>query len=231
MKLLGIGTGNLHKLHYGDINKTLETISEYNFEAVEITYGLIHEVNVNISDKNIEFLRQLKYKTIHFPFSHELADDQLTRDILKKIGELYSSIGADHLIIHPSELKDFSILDGFDPLFENLPSEHGWGYHCLKSFFKKHNFGFVLDTTHAMTYSDRVGEIEKLLTFGDRLKQVHLSNYNNGQKHQLFYNTDNFNIILDKIKNVDVPIILEANIPSEVDLEREIEFLRGELGF
>jgi hypothetical protein len=230
MKLLGIATGNLVRVKEStdlrDINDILDFVRTLDVQAVEVTYAYPEELDVEISPTNLAFLRGLKYKSIHAPFKYVFEDTPQTAAIVQKIKKLYDAIHADYVIMHPSKIKDMSIIKSLNALFENLEIGKGWTYNELKPFFQKHQYGLCLDTTHAMSIDDN--ELDRLLTFGDRIKEVHLSNYT-GETHTDFYNSANYDHILSRIKKLHVPIIIEGALRNDETMVKEIDFVRDYL--
>ncbi len=227
-KRFGFATGSFYR-YSPDTNKRIEMIKPFGCNAIELTYSDVKEfLSYEITYENIIYLRNLEYKSIHFPFYHDYKDDEDTNKLIKKVLEIGKKIGADHYTIHHNRIFDEKLLDRlFDHdinlSFENLKKAKGFGIDDYDKLLDRYpKASFVLDTTHALTFSEE--HLDSLICWlrkNGRLSQVHLSEYRNSKEHQPLMGNDR---LLKKICCFDVPIILEMSYPLDDDLSPKDDY-------
>jgi hypothetical protein len=148
-------------------------------------------------------------------------------------------------VIHPVENPEFYYealtTAGISVHIENMDKNKPRGYHPkeLWDLMEKHGMGFVLDVQHAF---DRDHDMHHyawdLFEMGrTRLRYLHVSGQSPESIHSLVHksDTDNAKTIVDfvgkVISQIRVPIILEGQYTTPLEVRKEIEFLKQELGF
>ncbi len=202
----------------------------------------ISDVNEPISEENVRYLNSLSYVSIHAPFIDDSRNEvsygsnELTRELLLILSDVYRRIGAKSIVFHPTQIADFSVFSGCDMniCLENLDEEEGRPKEAILDSISNEKYRLVLDAAHAL--ASGVGFLDELVDrYGQRVQHVHLSDrrFNPsknrvGNHQQLLFCED-----MDKfkrLKDIDCPIIIEVSIKDKigdiVNLEKEISFVK-----
>ncbi|MBU1111522.1 MAG: hypothetical protein ABIG93_04795 [archaeon] len=232
---LGLASGNLYKLFFPkDQNKIIEFFltlcKKYNFNSYELTYSCEDELEIDLNDKSIKFLKALECVSIHYPFHDIIEDNEQTRRIFKKINQIYHETDSKLIVTHPEQVKNWDFVKNLEKEFDvkivtelQIPSKfHLDGFDKLLS---KVDVRFVFDIGHAEFH-----DFELLKVFFDkysnRICEVHLNKVFDNKAHSHFF-MHGASKTLELVKNLDVPMIIEeAFDPDKIeDIEKEIKYL------
>ncbi|MCK4667275.1 hypothetical protein KAU33_11025 [Candidatus Dependentiae bacterium] len=215
-------------------NALIDYAKNLKVDGIEITFATKEEVYAfDITNDNRNWLKSLKYVSIHAPFNllRGSVDEKELIKQLDIIDDIYKDINAKNVVIHPTELPEPRILNKykFKMSTENLPPVKIFTIVKLIDVFKKYpNMGFCLDVAHAYLWSkDKTKRLLK--KFGNRLTQVHLSGTYRRRDHQSLRTvTSNFMKSIETVFALDVPIIIEETIKkkSMTLLHEEVKFIR-----
>ncbi len=239
-KPICISTGCFYRMVAGGYNVTkgmnqvIKMCSKLNIDGIELLFGNGADLlKFKPSKSSIKIFKNLKFNTIHAPFSYKdsklyFMDCRLTKRILKKMYELYNLIGAKSINIHPQQIKNFKVFDkNYNYTIENMEMRHNFKIKDYRKILKNNEkFKFVLDTTHA----NEAGELKKLIiNFKKDISYFHLSaNYYN-HLHLPFHILKNEHLKpFEIVKKLDVPVILENQTGTRTikEYKAEVEFVR-----
>ncbi len=228
--LICLATGNLARWFWPiDINKILEVYRKLEIDGVELTFNTLQQfLEFEPAKANIKFLQNLKYRSIHAPLDFYFDDSFKSKIVIRKIKELYKTISADNLVIHPDKITDYNMVRGMNISTENLAKRKNIGINRIAELLEKYPWlRLVLDTTHALSYSEYKA-IKMIKMFEDRISEIHLSDINNGRGH---YEVSECRKMarFSYLRTIDVPIVIESMIKvSDINrLEREIRIVRN----
>jgi hypothetical protein len=139
------------------------------------------------------------------------------------------------IVIHPDIICDPSCWKGFEGLLciENMDKRKHTGRTVdeLDGFFASFpSATFCLDIAHAQQIDSTMGEARQMLRrFGDRLRQIHISEIDaEGHHERLSSATIRASQTIAALIDETVPIIIESMIPVQ-DVAHEIESVRKAL--
>lgn len=184
----------------------------YDFYGGELTFATAEEfLDYNLSEESKDYLRNLQYLSLHLPFKHHYDKDRTTKAIVEKANSMIKELSIDNVVVHHNNIIDISYLNQIhtQKCFENLTKKRGFVINDYRKVLKDNSgFKFVLDTTHALTFSmDHLHEIMDSLK--DNIAQIHYSEFSEGRKHlPVHYN---YYDLLPMLSKLDVPIILEVD--------------------
>ena len=223
-----------------DRNDSIRFIQKYSkkIDGIEIGFGSWEEVlNYTLEEDTLKFVKSLKFKSIHMPVSNNKYDNNTeTKKVLGKVSELAKEINANHLVFHPNNIKDYSVLDyNLNNCIENLNSkEYNMGFRTVQEIRKvleeNKGLGLVLDTCHML----EVGVDPKdFLELKEYVKGIHLAvQWKQGERVRthgfLQENPEQLEQIKPLLK-LDVPKIIESDFyPEKIPLiEKEIELIKS----
>jgi len=241
-KKIGFSTGSIYSWEES-INKQIEILKQIGCNAIEINFGVITDINEEISEENINYIKSLDYVSIHAPFFKEDRTDltynntQKIIDLIKKLEKSYFKLNAKTIIFHPNNIKDYSIFNNtkMNICIENMPIKRNISIEKLLELINKFpKFKIIIDTAHALTYDKN--QLHKLIEkFKNEIQHIHFSDrrYSEYKKkvsdhQQLLFCEDieKFNVI----KELNKPIIIEANIKDKINdmdnLKKEFNFVK-----
>ena len=220
-----------------DRNLLIEQIRVLNPDGIEISFAFKDYLNnFEIKNENLSYLKSLKFNSIHSPWKDVVySENEDTKELLKKLHEIYKKINARNIVFHKQEEDDFSIFSNakFTYSIENecwikQPNTPEEIKQILDTDAK---MKFTLDFAHAISISlENAREfIEKLK---DRMIQVHMSYLNKEVTEHKFLHTYDSPEIRALLKQIPehLPLILECVASNETEfnlLQREIEYLRS----
>lgn len=238
MRIISFALGNIWRWTKSqNRNDLIEYIKKLPVNGVEITFSSKEELyKFELSKSNTQWLKNLKYVSIHAPF-HLVSKAGSEGEIIKQlefIARLYTKINAQNVIIHPQELPSPNILNkfNFDVSTENLPPKRKITIAKLKNIFKNYpKIGFCLDVSHAYHWSEY--ETSKLIkAFGEKITQIHFSGTYRQRSHQsLRIVSKDFTSSIKPIFQVNAPIVIEEDVEvkSNKFLHEEINFIKNML--
>lgn len=220
MREIGFSTGALAR---GDFISALETIRRHRLTAVELSALREHEMGP-LLDKLAQIdLDGFKYVALHLPSAYDGHNEE------RVIAELAEKVPKEVcLILHPDaavRLERWSCL-GDQLLIENMDKRKPTGRFVSeleKIFQALPEAGLCFDIGHARQVDMTMMEAERILkTFGQRMKQVHISEVNSASRHDRLSwpAVWAFQSVAGLIAE-SVPIIIEAPV-QEDEIEDEI---------
>jgi len=227
MRPIGFSTGALAR---GDFRTALAMVAGFGTDAIELSALRDHELSPLMSALRSLDLRRFKYRSVHVPSKFKSLTER------GAAAALLPCIGLDMpIIIHPDIITDPSCWAAFGPLLciENMDKRKRTGRTVaeLDSFFSLFPTAtFCLDIAHARQIDSTMTETRKMLRrYGDRLRQVHISEINaEGHHGRLSLATILASQTIASMIGQDIPIIIESMIPV-AEIRREIEAVRDAL--
>ncbi|MFH1366046.1 MAG: hypothetical protein ABIG99_01510 [Patescibacteria group bacterium] len=231
-----ISTGCIYKLS-NDRNDLIAELRQFSPVGIELSFAYPeYLLNFNISDENLNYLRSLKFNSIHAPVENiSYGKNKISKEILQKISELYKRVNAKNVVFHKESTKDYSSIISND--FISSIENDDWrkpnhNVENIKSILDKNEeLKFTFDVAHAISVSS--SDILKYInSFQNKLIEIHISIMDKKiARHDFLYKYDSAEIknSLQPLKKLSVPLVLEATISSSEEIEsigKEIEYIR-----
>ena len=208
---------------------------DFGFNAIELSVLSVDDVDL-LAKITKNDLTGFKYISIHGP-EHDVmsaVDSKEHKRILDVFEKVYKKINFDCLVLHPSEwIVDWKIFENYSlPIaFENMDWRHkiASDVKSLKEIFLGKNFKMVLDLNHCYTNDPTMklaADIYK--EFKNIIKHYHLSGVGESD-HDPLYRSQGRKII-DAIPDFNLSIISECKFKDLEDAQKEVEYLKRELG-
>ena len=235
MKHVCISTGSFHQHFEGhDYHSRLKKCMNLKgIEGVELLFDVAeHLLHFELTKEEIDFLKGLKFNTIHAPFfeSHgklaDYKDTQFYRKVMDKIYEIYDQIGAHNINIHPEETSDYSIfrMKGYQYSIENSPPKYGYSPEFYRNLLDENpHFKMVLDVSRAMEGNELNQLIQK---FKKDIIYCHVCACTNGKQNLFLHN-----LPADVLKSMESIKQLGSAFISETSYHYPIEFYQKEINF
>lgn len=204
-----------------DLNEELNVIKKFDIDGVELSFKFLWRLKkFNPSIENKEWLKSLKYNSVHAPWREPFGEEELTR-----FEQIYKEFNCHNMVFHCSSINNFnSILNkDFKASIENgdkrktmcrTPEE-------INELLNKHpELNFTLDLAHANSLGYNFNDFKN-----DKIVEIHLSILNEDCKHCFFHNNPRPLMIKS-----NAPIVLEAAVKSRQDLElmkKDVEYVRN----
>jgi len=227
MRPIGFSTG---ALALGDFRGALRILQGSRTTAVELSALRDHELAPLMDAlKNLE-LAAYNYVSVHVPSKFKSLSEAAVADALRPC----HSLGIP-LVVHPDVIKEPWRWAPFGSLLciENMDKRKNTGRTLgeLEPFFSTFpDATFCLDLAHARQVDSTMTEARLMLRrFGNRLRQVHMSELDAACRHEPL----SFASILSSqsvatLIPEDVPIIIESMVGPK-DIQRELEAVQRAL--
>ena len=182
MKLLGYSTG---AIALGDFSRALSILNAHSFRAVELSALRISEVTPLIEALPRLALQNYQYVSFHAPSTFDVKEEV---DLIANLATLPDSWP---IVLHPDAIHDFSLWKSLSPrlAIENMDRRKNTGRSVteLEKFFKLlPRAKMCLDLGHARQVdSSMVGTYRLLKTFADRIVQIHISEVDTFNRHDV----------------------------------------------
>lgn len=221
MELLGFSTG---ALAFGDFVHALTMLKGKSVNAIELSALRMHELPRLAAACGKLDLSEYKYVSVHAPSRFAEDEEQEAVGLLKRFVPYRWPI-----ILHPDAIHRTDLWLQFGDLLciENMDKRKAIGRTVseLQVFFDcLPDARFCFDIAHARQVDSSMTEAYMLLkAFGDRLRQVHISEVNTSSKHDRI--SDGAVRAFKKVSNLlprTVPVILETPV-DEVDIEEQLK--------
>lgn len=179
-------------------------------------------------------LNKFKYISIHAPITDvKYRSGKTTDTIIKKLKYLCTELPVQGIVIHPSTIEDFSILEESELpfLLENMDKRNSTGTHPrhFREYVKKYKFNFVFDIQHAYEHDSSMELGKELIkVMGSRLQHMHVSGCNKKYDHYPTFMADNKENILKILEmKIRVPKLLEGMFVKNIQntATEELKFI------
>jgi hypothetical protein len=211
MRPIGFSTGALAR---GDVERGLAMVRIHELHVVELSALRENELAALIEQLDSLDLRGFQYISVHAPSSIEPGFEVEALQLLEKV----QSRGWP-IIVHPDAMHDVQAWARFGDLLcvENMDKRKSMGQTAtdLAHIFEElPSASLCLDLGHARQIDPTMSEAVSILThFGNRLKQLHVSEVNSQSKHDPL--TLEAIMAFQRVSSLipqDVPIILESRV-------------------
>lgn len=241
MNHICISTGSFHQHFEGhDYHARLKKCMELDgIEGVELLFdNAEHLMHFELTKEEIDFLKALKFNTIHAPFFEtqgKLADYKNTPfyiNVMEKIQEIYDQIGAHNINIHPEETSDYSLFQWKDYQYsiENSLLKYGYSLEFYRNLLDENpHFKMVLDVSRAMESNQLNEMIQK---FKKDIIYCHVCAFDNGKPNIFLHELDSKTLKkLEPLKQLNCAFISETSHHHPIEFyQKEINFLKKWLG-
>lgn len=226
--LISVATGTFFQSHAAaELQyRCINAFQKLDIDGIELTLGRTTWVP-RINEEHRAYLKTLKHVSIHSPFGLAYIDNWDIKEHITLLKELYDSIGAKNIVVHPDQIEDYKLFAGMQYSTENLPPRKYVPHEEFDTLFTQFpELKLTLDVGHALRKSPE--ELEQLITkYKDKVVQIHFHDFRSGEDHQPFHTTDN-PAKYAAVKQFSVPIVIEQKHSTfDMDfLKREIDFVR-----
>jgi hypothetical protein len=220
MSVLGYSTG---AIALGDFSRAIQLLSGYGFGAIELSALRVGEVAPLIEALPTLDLTRYSYISFHAPSLFEADEEETLIRLLNFLPNHWP------IVLHPDAVHNPSLWEELAPrlAIENMDRRKGTGRSAgeLADFFTLLPAAkMCLDLGHARQVdSSMVGAYQLLKAFGDRIVQLHVSEVDTFNRHDLI--SAAAEIAFFQIRQFippDVAIILESRVQeSEIQSEAE----------
>jgi hypothetical protein len=236
MAEIGFNTGNLYRYDI-PLAKGLAMFRSKGSTAIELSFSTTERLfEFRITKGFSDEIKKFKYVSIHAPMvGVYYSKSKDTERMMEKLRQICKKIKVKGVVFHPTLVDDLEILkdSGLPILLENMDkrqTNYIYPEH-FKEAMNKYDFGFVLDLQHAYEHDPSMKIAEDFInTFGNRLKEMHVSGNTKTEMHVPVTISDNKKEISRILKlGVKVPKIEEGVLPKEFEdaAREEILFLNG----
>lgn len=216
-----------------DINEDIEKCRNLNADGLEIMFpDPAQFMKTTLTKKNINFLRNLKFNTIHSPFHINWENNLKCRKMLSKLKKIYNQIEAKNIVFHAHRVKDYSLLKHNPDCQYSIETDTpGCGLKLSdykKIFNNNPHLNLVLDTSHLVEHSEKHISLF-IKNYKDRIIYTHLSAVEKRTYHNpLHIVSEKSRRLLNSIKSIETPVIIElmSKKPTIASFKREISFVR-----
>jgi len=223
MHVYGFSTG---ALALGDFNRALEMLKGRDLKAVELSALRDHELPALADSADSLQLDQFSYVSVHAPsrFSN-LSEAEASRYLSVFVRKGWP------VVMHPDAIRDPSHWKGFGSLLsiENMDKRKPAGRTPaeLALWFDEYpEASFCLDLAHARQVDPSMAMAHDLITrFGDRLRQIHLSELDSKSKHRPLSRSTVLALEGVAARLPRVAVIIESMV-DEPELDLEVEMAR-----
>jgi sugar phosphate isomerase/epimerase len=227
-RLIGFSTGALAK---SDFRSALRLIRQHDVNAVELSALRDTELVPLLTALDDLDLTFASYCSFHAPSRFETHTEAAVADMLRRLLPRRWPI-----IVHPDALQHSAAWHEFGAwlCIENMDNRKPVGRTEaeLRAIFERFpEASLCFDIGHARQVDPTMAEAARILrSFGERLKQVHLSEVNADGSHDPMSAEalSDFRKVADLIPT-RVPIILETDVAAEM-IDRQVELARGVFG-
>lgn len=227
MRPIGFSTG---ALAYSDFRRGLGMLRHKSVHAVELSALREGELAPLVEAIDSLDLAQFTYVSVHAPSKYGKEVETHIVNLLKTVANRNWPI-----ILHPETLYDFALWQSFRGLLliENMDKRNQTGRTARDLelvFAKLPHASLCFDLGHCRQVDPTMNEAYLILReFGDRLKQLHVSEVNSRSTHDPLSGASIG--AFEKVAHLipaNVPVILESPV-SEADIETEIARAREAL--
>lgn len=214
MRLIGFSSG---ALAYADFRRGVAMLNGKDIHAVELSALRKEELPILLKSLDELDLAQFKYIAFHAPSEFTAQEEEQIVGMLSTVQQRSWPI-----VLHPDAVHDFSLWRHFGSLLcvENMDKRKPAARTAceLASVFDElPEASFCFDIGHARQVDSTMTEAYFILKhFGDRLRQVHVSEVNTRSKHDplSLASIIAFQEVASLIGE-DVPIILETPVAED----------------
>ena len=150
-------------------------------------------------------------------------------ELIRRLLLLHEMVGLAAVVIHPTQFDDTGLLTGI-PLpwaVENMEPGRcaGTNPDWFAPMLEQTDLGFCLDLQHCFQ-GDRSLKNARIYReiFGDRLLQLHASAFSDAG-HVTLHDRPEQSVILECIRDLEVPLVIESAVDTPAKLRAEYDFL------
>ena len=214
MRTIGFSTG---ALAYSDFRRGLSILERMRIPAVELSALREDELPILVQALADIDLSQFSYVAFHAPSQLAKLSEQEAVHLLRQVAQRGIPV-----VLHPDIIEEFEPWAAFEELLliENMDKRKRIGRtaHEMGALFEKLPLArLCFDLGHARQIDPSMNEAGLLLrTFGDRLKEIHISEVNTRSKHDPL--TEGAIYSFQKVSRLIpefIPIILESPVTED----------------
>lgn len=234
--LIGFSTGCFYKFGFQKPNEMVNKSIEMGVESFELQYHATCHPNCKyLQELDTDLLSAIPNITIHLTSQHLYSDDEETEKLMKLQSDAYSRFNAKASVIHPIQIiNDKYIREHASHInlqIENMDNRMS-NYRFPDELMPYDDLPRILDIQHVYSNDPQINKLEEYIPTAG-LTEVHISGYNpHGELHFPLYKTKQ-DIILDKLKTLDVEIplivIIESVFMNYEEARLELEYIREKL--
>ena len=178
------------------------------FDRIVVAFSTLKMLKQFASSPNLcRQLSEFNHVMIHAPWCGiKYKDNKATRETFESLDRMLEIVRVDGLIFHFECIKDWSCFNTLTcPFYIKNPNHASW-----KTFNETiHEYGFksVLDINRAIRYENYIDYYLK--HYGEQTKAIHVSGFVDELGRTPIVESGQIEI-LNKVKNLDAPIIIEG---------------------
>jgi sugar phosphate isomerase/epimerase len=239
--LLGFSTGAMFRQIPSVSKEIIDICREIGCNTIELSAKTDEEVALLKGlIESRESLAGFEYVSLHTcpGYGVMYQKDAKSVEILEKLQKAYDRFGCKCLVVHPSEVEDWSVFEkfSFKLAVENMsldnPSVFFLPEHLESIFEKNKDYKMTFDVKHAFESGGKKLAEDLYETFKDKIVEIHLSGYNpraTKHEHRPLIETRQTEI-LDFVKDKQhLPIIIESDCESAGQMKTEFEYIKESL--
>jgi len=230
--IIGLNNGGFYRLTKNRISDNiLDKIIKTGANAIEFTCVNIKMVDDLFSLKMPK--NKIKFFSIHAPITEYKVDND-TRGLLNKFDQITKKLDINNIIIHADNIKDNQIFKSFAHLplsVENSDNRKDFGKRVndIKLLLDNSDLKLTLDLQHCYV-NDKTMQLadDFYKEFCDKIVEFHVSGYDKEFNHYTLFKT-NQDIIIDFLKEKNIPIILESTYDKYSEAKIELNYVKNKL--
>lgn len=229
MRRIGFSTGAIAR---GDFQTALTRLRHHRITVVELSALRLSELGPLVSSLPGLDLIEFEFVSFHAPSLFPASDETYVLDQLRAVVKLGIPV-----VVHPDVISTPAAWEALGSMvfLENMDKRKPVGRTArdLESLFRRFpKAGFCFDLGHARQVDPTMTEAQLMLeNFGDRLREVHISDVNTSSRHDPLsvYSMSAFRSVASLIPE-SIPVVLETLIDEgQSEILTEIERARQAL--
>lgn len=232
--IIGFNNGVFNRLEhsrYSDIIK--DRFESLDCNAIEVFALNEDHLDILINTIPPDHYSRFSWVSLHAP-SAVYKDTPKIKRILEKIRKVVMKFNMKNIVFHPDKVKDWHVFESISDLpvsFENMDNykKRGKTFEEMEEILIKGNYSFTLDVQHCFTLDSTMENAREFISkFKDRIIEIHISAFDPKKLHYPLYKMKQ-DVIIDSIRELDVPIIIESTFDSYDEIEKELDYIRKRL--
>jgi hypothetical protein len=231
---IGFSTSALHKININRFSKNaLDYFRSLGCSVVELNCNFRNNLN-DLSQIDKCDLNKFNLVALHLPYKDvSYKNDKSTKSILSKVRFLHLKYNFNLISFHPDKVEDWKVFKDFTNLplaVENMDCtrKDGRNIQDIKEILDDYkSFDFVLDLQHCYTIDKSMKLALKFVKkFKNKIKEIHISGYHNKYNHFPLFKTKQNKIIINELKTLNKPIIIESDLSDFNEGEKELSYIK-----
>jgi len=229
---IGFSTGCFYKFCHPVSLQAVHLAKKSGATIIEIQAGSLERLK-KLGELDADIFSSFKRASLHLPgaLPFRYGKNSKTVELLDRINAEQEKFHFNAIILHPDAVDDWDIFKKYDLpiLVENMDNRKHFGKTTsdLQKVFSRFDTKICLDVNHIFTNDKSMRLTQDFIqTFFGRISEIHISGYKT-LHDPLFKTRQNF--IVDSIKGLDVPVIIESAFDDEREITKEFFYIKNRL--